>query len=159
MFNQKWKLNVTADYWSGYDIECLLRKYGICVYGRAVYHKVEPPFITVTVDRKKANFAEYIMCRAGIQILQRPFNPDNLKFFPANGGRGSVMPGGGGGTRKDFTTALIDFITPFMGDKVQRAHEKHNLPVVKRARKKKVVQKPVKRFSWFDKIMRVLLED
>lgn len=128
--SSKWQFHVTRYHWSGYDVECLLRRYGIAITGRKTAHEADPPYVTFWVDKSKANFAEYIMCRAGITMLNGMFNPNNKKFMPKQ--RGSVLPGGGGGIRRDIMTRITDIIAFIMGAKVGTSYERHSLPIERR---------------------------
>ena len=155
---RQWEFRVSKDYWCGYDVECLLRSYGIAINKRVACLSVEPQFILISVDECKANFAEYVLCRAGVEILGKPYNKDNLKFFPDNGSNGSLLPGGGGGIRKDLITSAVDFVAPLFGAKVGRHHERHGLPVESRARPKKSNKKAQAKNagSWWESISKAL---
>lgn len=119
--------------WSGYMTECLLRRYGILIKGRNVLPGNDdlPPLIRFTVQRWRANQAEYIMLRAGVPVFSLLFNPANEKQRRLPG-EGSISPGGWGHGRLDFVTHFIDFITPLVGFRV--GDYGHDLPVEKRQR-------------------------
>jgi len=126
-------VEMTAHGWSGYQVECLLRRYGILIKDRFVSTKEEEfsgPFISLSVQRWRANQAEYILIRAGVPVLGPLFNEQNAKFAPKPGEQGSISPGGWGHGRLDFMTHVIDFLTPILGFTV--GDYGHDLPVESR---------------------------
>lgn len=132
---------VSKDYWCGYELECLMRKFGIRIYGRDAGKE----YITFTVKEKQANYAEYLLIRAGFEIRNKLRNPANAKHAPDYYNKHPSIPtGGGGGTKRDLITALFDFVAPFMGSKPQMAHEWHNVKVESR-KKGKPTKKRVKK--------------
>lgn len=63
-----------ADHWfewdrrggalQGWDVECILRKYGVPIIGRR--YAANSPTVGVKVPGSQAKFAEYLLCRAGV---------------------------------------------------------------------------------------------
>jgi hypothetical protein len=62
--------------WTGGDIETFLDRYGVDVWGR----RVRSDALLFSVKRHQANWAEYLLRRRGIPILQAPFNPVNEEY-------------------------------------------------------------------------------
>jgi len=62
---------------SGIEVEHLLRKYGIRVWGRVVTDAEDVSFL---VKRKQAIWAEYILCRAGVPLTSPLLDPRNAHY-------------------------------------------------------------------------------
>lgn len=123
--------------WSGYQCECVLRKYGISVRDRFVCVGREgdlmPPYLSFSVEKKQAVWAEYILFRSGVPVISETVDERNEQHRATDlRGNRSIPPGGGGGIKKDFTTKLIDFLTPLVGFAV--GDYGHDLPVKQRSR-------------------------
>lgn len=123
--------------WSGYQCECLLRRYGIAVKDRFARIGREgdpmPPYLSFSVARKQAAWAEYILFRAGVPVISETVDERNeLHRATALRNNRSLPPGAGGGIRRDFTTRLVDFLTPIMGFVV--GDYGHDLPIKQRKR-------------------------
>lgn len=102
---------VRLESWTGYQTECLLRRYGIGIKDRfvcTVEKEFMPAHLSFTVSNKQAQFAEYIMLRAKVPVM----TDQNTEDYA------SLPPGGNGTNNLDFMTRLVDFVTPFMGCEV-----------------------------------------
>lgn len=71
-----------ADHWfewdrrgamQGWDVECILRRYGVPVIGRR--YAANSPTVSVKVPGSQAKFAEYLLCRAGLALVTPLLNP------------------------------------------------------------------------------------
>lgn len=62
---------------SGTSVEMLLRQYGIRVWGRELYRPDERAFL---VKESQAQWAEYIMCRAGVPLTCDLIDPRNADY-------------------------------------------------------------------------------
>lgn len=62
--------------WSGYEIECLLRRHGVQVWGRGF----STEHLFFRVKWQQANWAEYLLWQHAIPVLSRPFNPRNRLY-------------------------------------------------------------------------------
>ena len=71
-----------ADHWftwdrrgtlQGWDVECILRRYGVPVVGRR--YAANSPTVSVKVSGSQAVFAEYLLCRAGLALSTPLLNP------------------------------------------------------------------------------------
>lgn len=81
---------VQTDHWfewdrrgamQGWDVECILRRYGVPVIGRR--YAANSPFVSVKVPGSQAVFAEYLLCRAGLALSTPLLNPAHGKMKPA----------------------------------------------------------------------------
>lgn len=134
----RWRFLVVKDGWCGYDIECLLRTYGIAIKNRGVVQQGDSRLISFTVKKAQADFAEYTLCRAGVEIRCEFYNLKNSNFAPNYIDRQpSLMAGGGGGIRRDIMTRILDIVSPFMGTKTGKSHKRHKLPVENRKKGRK----------------------
>lgn len=83
--------------WRGIDIERLLRRHGVKIWGRGFTNE----YLTFRVKRRQANWAEYLLWRRGIPVYSHPFNPRNRLYAerhapgsePPLRGRRSTSPG------------------------------------------------------------------
>lgn len=88
---RSWRLRVPRDCgWSGYQIEQLLRRYGVKVWDR----NLSSHHLSFRVRLQQANWAEYVLCRRGIPVCSPPFNPRNQEY------RRWHAPGSEPGTRR-----------------------------------------------------------
>lgn len=62
--------------WAGGDVEALLRRYGVVVWGRRVTGK----YSIMSVKERQANWAEYLILRQAIPLAGRLFNPANAVY-------------------------------------------------------------------------------
>lgn len=65
-----------GDY-TGAEVEKLLRRYGIRVWGRELDHPTELAFL---VKQRQAIWAEYILCRAGVPLTCALLDPRNSQY-------------------------------------------------------------------------------
>lgn len=116
--------------WTGYEVEALLRGYGIYTYGR-MYQSNSPDSETVgfRVAKHQANWAEYLLFRSGCPITSPTFNPANERYRAQYNKRASVPPGGWG-RRARGIGRIMDFLAPLAGVPVNKHN--HNLPTEKR---------------------------
>ena len=76
---RSWRFQIPrACGWSGHQIEQHLLRYGVRVWDR----RVDEHCLTFRVKRQQADWAEYLLCRAGVPILGRLFNPRNRPGGP-----------------------------------------------------------------------------
>ena len=66
---------------TGWDAECILRRYGVPVIGRE--YAARSPTVGVKVPGSQAVFAEYLLCRAGLALSTPLLNPAHGKMKPA----------------------------------------------------------------------------
>lgn len=62
--------------WTGWEIEKMLNRYGVKVFGRGINSRE----LRFKVKLRQANWAEYLLLRAGIPIASPPFNPHNWEY-------------------------------------------------------------------------------
>ncbi len=65
----------TGDF-SGVEVEQLMRRYGIRVWGREV---TDPETISFLVKERQALWAEYLLCRAGVPLVSPLLDPRNAQ--------------------------------------------------------------------------------
>ena len=74
---RSWKFAVSRDCgWSGQQIESMLKKYGVKIWGRGFTHDT----LTFRVNVKQANWAEYLLHQHTIPVYSRPLNPKNSDY-------------------------------------------------------------------------------
>lgn len=62
---------------TGVEIEMLLRRYGIRIWGREIEDEDEVAFL---VKQRQAVWAEYILCRAGVPLTSTLLDPRNEQY-------------------------------------------------------------------------------
>ena len=62
--------------WSGQQIETMLQKYGVKIWGRSFTRDT----LTFRVSVKQANWAEYLLHQHAIPVFSRPLNPKNHTY-------------------------------------------------------------------------------
>ena len=73
----RWTFEIPRDHgWTGGQIERFLTHYGVSVWGR----RVRSDSLCFSVKRRQANWAEYLLRRRGIPILNRSLNPLNEAY-------------------------------------------------------------------------------
>ena len=65
---------------SGWDAECILKRYGVPVIGRE--YAARSPTVGVRVPGSQAVFAEYLLCRTGLALSTPLLNPAHGKMKP-----------------------------------------------------------------------------
>lgn len=74
---KSWKFAVSrSSGFSGQQIESMLKKYGVKVWGRGFTRET----LTFRVNEKQANWAEYLLYQNHIPVFSRPFNPENASY-------------------------------------------------------------------------------
>lgn len=63
--------------WTGWEIEQLLRRHGVVIWGRGFTLDDDLYF---NVRRRQANWAEYLLRRRGIPVVSQLFNPKNDEY-------------------------------------------------------------------------------
>lgn len=72
-----WTFRVRRDLgWTGGDVERLLNHYAIPIWCRRVTDK----HFILSVPRRQANWAEYLILRRGMPLEGELFNPDNQRY-------------------------------------------------------------------------------
>ena len=72
-----WTLAVPRDSgWRGIEIERLLKRHGVRIWGRGVNGRE----LFFRVKRRQANWAEYLLLRSGVPLTSTPFNPRNWEY-------------------------------------------------------------------------------
>lgn len=61
---------------NGYDVEKILRRYGIRVWGR----ERDDVTRSLLVKQSQAEWAEYVLCRAGVPLAGELLNPKNADY-------------------------------------------------------------------------------
>ena len=72
----KFTYSRAMDY-AGYEVESILRRYGIRIWGRGFTDSDE---IEILVKRSQARWAEYLLCRAGIPLTSPLLDPSNASL-------------------------------------------------------------------------------
>jgi len=73
----QWTFQIPRDCgWTGGQIERFLSQYGVAMWGR----RVKSDSLCFGVKRRQANWAEYLLRRRGIPVLNRSFNPLNEDY-------------------------------------------------------------------------------
>ncbi len=62
---------------TGAQVEMLLRRYGIRIWGRELEDPTELAFL---VKQKQAIWAEYLLCRAGVPLTSALLDPRNEQY-------------------------------------------------------------------------------
>lgn len=122
--------------WTSYEAENLLRRYGILVYGRVV----KEDYVGFSVAVAQANYAEYLLLRAGVPVITKLFNPQNEQFRAQ---LAPSLPPGGGGRRPTLIGKAVNVLAPFAGATV--GDHNHDLPTEKRAKPASRKRRPSKR--------------
>ena len=74
---KSWKFAVSRNCgWSGQQIEEMLAKYGVKVWGRGFTRDT----LTFRVKYQQANWAEYLLWQHRITVHSSPFNPQNRQY-------------------------------------------------------------------------------
>ena len=63
--------------YSGYEVEKMLRRYGIRIWGREMAENEDRAFL---VKESQAIWAEYLLCRAGIPLTCKLLDPRNESY-------------------------------------------------------------------------------
>jgi hypothetical protein len=72
-----WTFHVVRNQgWTGGDVERLLDRYAIPVWCRRVTGR----YFILSVPRRQANWAEYLILRRGMSLEGTLFNPDNQRY-------------------------------------------------------------------------------
>lgn len=104
-----WTLMVPEEAgWTGLEVERLLTRHGVRIWGRGFMGG----HLYFHVKRRQARWAEYLLWRAGISVLSRPFDPRNQRYAERRP-RASEPPGGSDHTR--LKKGLLDFIYDLFG--------------------------------------------
>lgn len=61
---------------NGYDVEKILRRYGVRVWGR----ERDDVTRSLLVKQNQAEWAEYVLCRAGVPLAGELLNPRNADY-------------------------------------------------------------------------------
>lgn len=93
---------------SGADVEMLLRRYGVRVWGREFDSKEE---LALLVKKSQASWAEYVLCRAGVPLTCKLVYARNAKY-PEKHKPGSMPKKWATGGVKPHT--IIDHIVSFL---------------------------------------------
>ena len=84
--NSAWRFQISRhEGLSGWEVEQLLKKYGIIIWGRGF----DVDSIYFNVKAEQANWAEYLLKRRGLTIFTAPYNPLN-DLYPARHPQGSM---------------------------------------------------------------------
>lgn len=62
---------------NAYRVEKLLRRYGVRVWGRKI---VDGSMRSFVVKERQAVWAEYVMCRAGVPLVDELLDPRNAQY-------------------------------------------------------------------------------
>jgi hypothetical protein len=62
---------------NGFQVEKLLRQYGVRIWGRKIVEDSQRSFI---VRKRQAVWAEYVMCRAGVPLVGELLDPRNAQY-------------------------------------------------------------------------------
>ena len=85
---QRFTLRADGDF-TGYEIEKMLRRYGIRIWGREMNDKEEHAFL---VKRRQALWAEYLLCRAGVPLTCALLDPRNAHYREHHPPRSMPVP-------------------------------------------------------------------
>lgn len=98
---------------SGYEIEKMLRRYGIHIWGRETDGDAERAFL---VRRRQAIWAEYLLCRAGVPLTCALLDPRNEHYRRRHIPRSMPVPwtkhGVGPASFVDHVLDLLDKVLP-----------------------------------------------
>jgi hypothetical protein len=95
---------------NGYDVEILLRTYGIRIWGREMSTPEERAFL---VKKSQAVWAEYIMCRAGVPLTGPLLDHRNAIYAVEHVEDGMPEPWDKHGIRP---SSLVDRIVNWLAD-------------------------------------------
>ncbi len=102
----RWTIMVPQDAgWTGLEIERLLTRHGVRVWGRGFLGDC----LYFSVKRRQARWTEYLLWRAGVPVVSRPFDPRNRRYAESRP-QPSEPPGGGEhhSLRRGLLDALYD---------------------------------------------------
>lgn len=98
---------------TGYEIEKMLRRYGIRIWGREMDGSEERAFL---VKRSQAVWAEYLLCRAGVPLTCALIDPRNTEYREHHPPRSMPTPwtkhGVGPASLVDHVLDLLDKVFP-----------------------------------------------
>lgn len=104
---------VRQNEFSGIEVEHLLRKYGIRVWGREVTDAEEISFL---VKRKQAIWAEYILCRAGVPLTCQLLDPRNAQYQQRHAPKTMPTPWDERGIGPiSFVDHVVDWLAKLLG--------------------------------------------
>ncbi len=99
--------------YSGYEVEKMLRRYGIRIWGREMAENEDRAFL---VKESQAIWAEYLLCRAGIPLTCKLLDPRNESYRQRHAPRSMPVPwtmrGIGPSGFVDHVVDLLDKIMP-----------------------------------------------
>lgn len=110
------------DYRPGMDAEHLMRRYGIPVAGRHIPSRSTPGVeVGFDVPARQAGWAEYLLCRAGWNLVTPLLDDRNRAVLAKAQADGATRPVGGGRIRRQ------GFVAAFFGvmDEVIGLGERH----------------------------------
>lgn len=128
---------------AGMDAEHLLRRYGIPVSNRYV-GKTETG---LDVPARQAQWAEYILCRAGYPITTPLLNPKNQRLLNQAQQHGASRPAGGGHIKRQGIAAKLHGVGDELFGPGQHTRERTAPPQT--SLKRKPADRPIRRRrSW-----------
>ena len=91
---------------SGRDVEMMLRRYGVHIWGREAGPGTQRGFL---VKRGQAVWAEYVMCRAGVPLTSPLLDPRNAQYAVNHAQDGMPVPWTDEGVRpRSFIDRLVE---------------------------------------------------
>lgn len=131
---------------AGMDAEHLLRRYGIPVSHRYV-GEMETGF---NVPMRQAQWAEYILLRAGYPITTPLLNPKNQHLLEQAQRHGASRPTGGGRIKRQGVAAKLHAIGDELFGPGQHTRER---TAPQTSMKRKTADRPIRRrSSWFTRL-------
>lgn len=108
----RFSFSIDSDF-SAFEIEKLLRRYGIHIWGRKLESDTERSFL---VKRRQAVWAEYLLCRAGVPLTCPLLDPRNEAYRRRHLPRSMPIPwtseGSGPASLLDHVLEWMDKLLP-----------------------------------------------
>jgi hypothetical protein len=132
---------------AGMDAEHLLRRYGIPVSNRYVGETETG----LNVPARQAQWAEYILLRAGYPITSPLLNPKNQRLLDQAQRNGASRPAGGGRIKRQGIAAKLHAVGDELFGPGQATRERTAPPQT--SLKRKTADRPIRRpSSWFARL-------
>ena len=108
----RFSFSIDSDF-SAFEVEKLLRRYGIHIWGRRLESDTERSFL---VKRRQAVWAEYLLCRAGVPLTSPLLDSRNEQYRRRHAPRSMPIPwtseGSAPASFLDHVLELMDKLLP-----------------------------------------------
>lgn len=101
--------------WSGQQMENMLKRYGVKVWGRAFTNDT----LIFRVKRDQAGWAEYLLHQNGLPVMSSPVDPRNAGYAQRPGFQEKKSSQDQKGATTTTKTRLLDDVAAFVADLMQ----------------------------------------